>query len=428
MRRYNIIQFIHSNKIANRFIKVFSIDVLVKGASFLLLPVYLHLMTQSEVGSFNYIFSFLQTLTILFCFGLYTPQSKLYFDYHGSERGQLLFSINAILLIMLICILAPIYIFRLDFKIITFLFDHHIAYEQYRAVLLSALLVSVGNYMLFNYLLTSEKIRKVQIYNTLRLILDNCVVLSILYFSDGDKVFQRLSAYYVCEGIVLIGFLPLYIRNFKIRIDKSQIRRIFKLSIPMFATVIISTIYAFSDKYFIQEKTDMNILATYTTGLTIASVCALIIQSFQNIWLPLFFQEKDLQQNIQKTKKMIRIIIFSFTGISIFMILGVKVALEFNIIPMVYESVLIILPFLFLAQIISAVNTMWANYFAYFERMTAGTLIGGGAYIIGFVLNFLLIPRYGVTGAIISLLSGNIILATMVYLHIKKLRYNYTHL
>lgn len=196
----------------------------------------------------------------------------------------------------------------------------------------------------------------------------------------------------------------------------------------MFATVIISTIYAFSDKYFIQEKTDMNILATYTTGLTIASVCALIIQSFQNIWLPLFFQEKDLQQNIQKTKKMIRIIIFSFTGISIFMILGVKVALEFNIIPMVYESVLIILPFLFLAQIISAVNTMWANYFAYFERMTAGTLIGGGAYIIGFVLNFLLIPRYGVTGAIISLLSGNIILATMVYLHIKKLRYNYTHL
>jgi O-antigen/teichoic acid export membrane protein len=178
---------------------------------------------------------------------------------------------------------------------------------------------------------------------------------------------------------------------------------------------------SFSDKFFVQQKTDMSVLAVYTTGITIASVCSLVLMSFQNIWLPVFLKEKNVEINFRRTGKMAKIIGISFAGIAVFMIIGVKTALMFDIIPSSYNDVLKILPFLFVAQIISSINALYGNYFLYFERMTLGALVGGSVYVISFFLNFLLIPHYGVPGAIVALILNSAILLTTVYCVVKKL-------
>lgn len=417
----NIFQIIRANEIANRFVKVFSVDVLVKGATFILLPVYLHLMTQSEVGTFNYLFSFIQTLTILLIFGLSTPQSKLYHDYKGSERGQLLFSINLVLAVFLILILTPVYCFRIDFRIIDFLFEQPIPYHTYRWPLLLGIITSVLSYMLLNYLLTSENIKRVQQYNLFRLFLSNGIVIAILWLSKGDKVLSRLTIYYICEIFLVVCFVSVYIKQFIPVFNYKLIRKVLSLSLPVFLLAIISTVQGFSDKFFVQQKTDMSALAVYTLGITIASVCSLIIMSFQNIWLPIFFKEKDVAVNFRKTKKMVKLIVVAFTILAIVMIAGIKVAIKFTIIPAAYSEVLVILPFLFLSQIILVVNALFGNYFIYFERTMLGALTGGSVYVICFILNFLLIPRYGIPGAVASLLCGNVILVTVVYLVVKRL-------
>ena len=118
----------------------------------------------------------------------------------------------------------------------------------------------------------------------------------------------------------------------------------------------------------------MSILAVYTIGATIAAICGLIIQSFQNIWLPIFFKEKDVVVNFRKTKKMTLLIITLFSIISIVLIAGTKLALIFNIIPKNYNNVLPILPFLFLSQIIVSVNAIFGNYFSYFGKVHLGAV------------------------------------------------------
>jgi O-antigen/teichoic acid export membrane protein len=413
------------NEIANRFVKVLSIDVLVKGASFLLLPVYLHLMTQDEVGIFNYLYAFIQTISVVFNFGLYTSQSKLYHEYTGINRKQLLFLMNMILLSLLIIILVPTYSLGLDFKFIAFLFEYPIPYERYRWSLLLALLTSVASNMLFNFFLTSENIKRVQLYNLLRLLISNGAVISILFFSKGDKVLTRLTTYYSCEAFVWSIFSIGYIRQFSPTFSYKLTKHILSYSIPVFLLAIISTIQGFSDKFFIQQKTDMSVMAVYTTGVTVASVCSLVITSFQNIWLPIFLKEKNIKTNFQRTQRMAKIVAISFSCIALLMIVGVKLALMFHIIPTTYNDVLIILPFLFIAQIISSVNALYGNYFVYFGRMRLGVLTGGSMYIISFFLNFFLIPLYGVTGAIIALILGNSILLITVFIIVKGLYNNY---
>ena len=411
----DIFKTIQNNEIANRFAKVFSVDVLVKGSIFLLLPIYLHLMTQDEVGTFNYIFAFIQTMSIVFNFGLYPAQSKLYHDYKGNDRGNLLFSINFILVTFLAVILIPSYCLGLDLKIINFIFDYPIPYQAYRFPILLGVLSSVGSYILLNFLLTSENIKKVQQYNLLRMFISNGIVVSILCYSKGDHVLTRLTTYYLCETILWLYFSMFYIKEFRLKIKYGQLKRILSISLPVFSLSIISTIQGFSDKFFIQQKTDMAVMAIYTTSVIIASVCGLIIISFQNVWLPIFLKEKNIEENYRKTKKMANIIVFTFSIIAVCMILGIKLLLMFNIIPSTYDAVIWILPFLFAAQIISAVNALYGNYFLYFERMVLGSIVGGCLGIVCFFLNFFFIPRFGVTGAIVSLLVGNIIWLTTVH-------------
>ena len=417
----NILKTIQKNEIANRFAKVFSVDVLVKGSTILLLPVYLHLMTQEEVGTFNYIFAFIQTMTTVFIFGLSSAQSKLYHEYKETERGQLLFSTNLVLILFLVFVLFAIYVFGLDVRLINFIFEYPIPYHSYRLPILLALITSVGSYMLFNYLLTSEKIRRVQLYNLLRMFISNGFVIGILYFSKSDKILTRFITYFVCESLLWICFLIGYVEQFRFIVDWEKIKRILSICVPVFLLSLISTIMGFSDKFFIQRKTDMSIMAFYTTGVTIASVCSLIIMSFQNIWLPIFLKEKNVKENIRKTQKMTKIIAFTLILIAIFMIIGVKIALIFNIIPTVYNDIVKILPFLFLSQIILAVNVLWSNYFLYFEKMNLGAITGGFVYLICFSLNFILIPRFGITGAIVSLLLGNTILLIVVFTVVNRL-------
>lgn len=411
----NFILLFKHNQIANRFANILSVDVLVKGASVFLIPVYLHLMSQEQIGIYNYIFSFIQLMAMNLNFGVYIAQSKLYHDFEGDKRRILLFSINFILIVLLFLFLFPAYYLKWDVSLAGLIFEKGFIYENYRWPILFAILETVGAYILFNYLLTSEQIKRIQLFNLIRLLVSNIGIILLLYYTASDKVFVRISAFYLFEFLVYLCFIGNYIRQFKICFDQDILKRIIYFSLPTFLLTVVSTIYSFSDKYFIQERTNMSVLAIYTLSITIASLCGLMLQSFQSIWLPIFFKEKDIEKNFRITRKMVFIIVVVFALLSVLLILCTKIALVLNIIPVVYEKVVYILPFLFLSQIINGVNMMYSNYFSYFNKVYLGALIGGIIYIVSFILNYLFIPRFGVTGAIISLLIGNVLLVTVVY-------------
>lgn len=418
----DILTLIKENKIANRFVNILSIDVIVKGSNILLIPVYLHILSQHQIGVFNYAFAFIQTMSAIFNFGLYIAQSKLYHDFDSEKRKELLFSIHLIFIVLLILFLVPIYLFKLDYSLANLVFNNQLDYHSYRFLILFSIIISSGSYMLLNYFLTSENIKRVQLYNLFRFILSNGIVILILLNTISDKVFIRLISFYSIEFCIYLFFASRYFVNSKICFNQYYISKILYLSLPAFFLSIISTVQAFSDKFFIQlQSSNMSIIAVYTLGTTIAAILGLIIQSFQSIWLPLFFKEKNVQENFRLTKKLVSIIVVGFSILSIFLFLGVKGALIFNIIPSEYHDVIYILPFLLLSQIILGVNTIFSNYFSYFEKVYLGAITGSLIYLISFGLNFLLIPRYGVPGAIISLLIGNLILLSLVYMIIKSL-------
>ena len=231
-----------NNLIANRFAKVFSVDVIVKGANIILIPLYLHLMSNADIGRYNYLYAFVQMISMNLNFGLYIAQSKLYHDYAEEERRRLLFSISMIHVSSLILFLFPVYLLGLDYKLANLLFKNNFIYADYRYPILLAIIVSALSYMVFNFLLTSENIRRVQLYNLLRLFVSNGIVILILLYSDGDKVFIRLLYYYISELFLMSYFAIGYIKKFKVSFHLNLFKKILHFSVPTLLLTVISTI------------------------------------------------------------------------------------------------------------------------------------------------------------------------------------------
>ncbi len=394
----------NNNVIFKRFLKIFSVDLLVKLSGFILLPVYLKLMTQDEFGLYGYFLSIIGTFALVLNFGFYTPQSKLYHDFKGMSRSTLLFTINAMLVIFLALVLAPLYLTGADKKIVSFLVAQPISYDKYRWIVFAAILVSVFSSILYNFFMTSEKIVKVQTYNVLKLFLINGLAVLFLIISGRDGVFIRLVFTFGTEGVILFFFYFFYISEMHFHFDFAKAKRALAMAVPALLSALIGILYNISDRFFIAHFTKgFANMAVYNVGVTVAGIIGLMFSSFNNIWMPLFFKEKDIHVNDRNTGRAALVLTAVFLFVSTGLFIITWGLLYVHIIDKKYSDVLRLLPLLFLAQIIQSLAFLYNNYMAYFEKVFMVTIIGAAASILMLVLNYILVPMWNIYGAAVAL-------------------------
>ncbi len=400
---FQVIERYKKNILVKNYAKVFSVDILVKLSSFILLPVYLRLMTQEAYGLYTYLLAIISSFSLVMNFGLYVAQSKLYQDFQGEEeRGSLLFTINVMLLSFLSVCLIATFFSGLDYHIISILFKNKIDYGSYRNSIFLAITVSVYSFMLFNYFLTSQSIKHVQLYNLLRLIFVNGIVISLLYFYKADSVMVRLKFTYLLELSFLFVFMPFYIKAMSRKFNKVLAKKSLTLAMPVMLSAVLGLVLNFSDKFFLEKYGNFKDMAVYNLGFALAGIIPMMFMTFQNIWLPHFFKEKNLQANKEKTFGVIIKIAIFFSLLSLLIILALKLLLVFQIIDMKYGKVLYLLPILLVTQIASAVTPLYSNYTILFEKTYISLFIGVPLSVVSIAVNLWLIPKYGLYGAAFS--------------------------
>ncbi len=406
-----------NNLLIRRLFAVLSIDILVKLAGVILLPIYLRLMTQDEYGLYGYLLSIIYTFSVVLNFGLYIPVSKYYHDLdHEEHRGQLLFTVFSLLTIILACVIFPIYFFHGDYFIVRILFKNQIDYNSYRGTVLLALIVSIANFMLTNFLYTSEKIRQLQRYNVFRVICINCCALLFLFLlKNHDKVRVRLEVTYIVEGILFLAFVYILVREIRTRFNRRMAISGLKLAIPLMLSAVFGIVINFSDKFFLEKYGSFKEMSYYYLAVSCAAVVPLIFTSFQNAWLPLFLKEKELVRNVAKTNKLARRLFLIFIGLSCAIQLFLWCVLSFGIIQRKYYETLYILPLLMTSQILAALASLYTNYFVYFEKTHVVSIAGLIVCCISLSLSLILIPIWGVYGAGLVSIASNASYFLMYY-------------
>ena len=384
------------NGLIHRFATILGVDILVKASAFILLPVFLRLMKQDEFGLYSYLISIIQTFSLVLNFGLYIPLSKLYHTKTSPDaRGELLFTITSTLIILILVFSVPVILFNLDIKIISFLFDNHIHYNQFRGLIWASLLISVFTFILTNFLYTSERIKEVKRYNLCRIILINVVSIIGLLLFKSNPVLIRLLFTYLIEFVLLILFGTTLVKQLNIHFNRALMLKSLKMGLPIMISAIFGIAVNFSDKFLLQHYGSLKDLSNYYLAFSFAGILSLIYASLQNVWLPVFLKEKDLETNFVKTKKLISKLFLFFFILSIFIWCLFFILISIRVIPIKYNSVLWVLPVLLITQILVSITSLFSNYFIYFEKTVVVSIAGLVISFISISLGLLLIPKWG---------------------------------
>jgi O-antigen/teichoic acid export membrane protein len=420
----SILARVRINFFYKRLITVLSLDILVKASSFILLPIYLRLMTQNEYGVYNYILSIVYSFSVFLNLGLFIPQSKLYHDYSDmKQRGYLFYNVNMMLLAGIVILVIPVYIFKLDYAIVAFLFKNPVNYSAYRIWMLLMTISSLFSYMLSNFLYTSERIRVMNRYSLSRIIFINLVsVLALFALRGHDAILVRLVVTTMSELILLTLFYLFYIKEMTIGINVQLMKKCLRMGLPIMVSSVFGMIINFGDKFFLEKNVNYQQLSIYYLAVSFASIISLLSNSLQNVWLPIFFKEKDLKENIRKTNKMIYRLIWVLVALSVAIFFGVVVCLATNFIPRVYTRVIPVLPIMLAGQVVVCIALLYSNYFTYFEKTSIIFWTGLVISMMSIGLNIILIPKWHIYGAATTIFIANSCYLVVYYIFIQVLK------
>lgn len=423
MNRFSALfdKYFRDNIIVSRFVRVFSVDVLVRGANFLLIPVFLYIMTQEEYGLYGYLYSFAMTMSQIMGFGLYVSVIKLYADNHKDKslKGSMLFTLTTTMLVLLIVSVAIILVSGIDKDFFMLLNSSQSAdinsYGNYRIwVFVAIFSMVVSNYLTF-FLVSSEDITLLQRFNLLRFFLTNLLAIGVIYFSDGDSVFQRLAMTYLAEIFLCIGFYYFIVKDFRYKFSSYFLKKGFKIGLPVMISALMYAFLNFGDKFFVFKYSGELGMSIYYLAFLISSILLIIFQSFNFIWNPLFMQEKDLLVLRRKTNRYILIILIGFSVLSALICLGVYFLLWMGVFPENYSGILPILPLLLISQIFASFNMLLINFMTYFEKTYIQVFVGAILSIIGYFLFDYMGMIMSIMGISIALIILNLIQFAFYY-------------
>ena len=414
-------KYIKENEIFSRFIKVFSVDVLVRGANFLLIPVFLRLMSPEEYGLYGYLYSFATTLSSILCFGFYVALIKLYADTVSdkNKQGSMLYTLTTSLFLLVFLSIIIVYFWRIDVDFFSFLnkanslgANQYFTYRDFVFVATASMIFST--YLTF-FLVSSERIKGLQTFNLLRFFLTNLTAILVIYFSDGDNVFQRLAVTYSMELILTIAFSIVIYKNFVFKFSSFFLKKAFKLGLPIMASGLMYAVVNFGDKFFVAKYSGGKGMAIYYLGYLLATIVLIIYQSFNFVWNPLFMKEKDLTVLRRKTNRYLWILGFGLAFVGIFIWIGAFVGLKINLIPHDYNQILLILPFLIISQVLTAMSLLMMNFMTYFEKTYIQVFVGGSLSLIGYFIYSYLGEKFEVLGVSLGVMFLNILMFLFYY-------------
>lgn len=406
------------NQNVRKFVSLLSTDVLVRGANFLLIPIFLYLMPMEEFGVYGYLYNFAITCSLIMNLGYHSALPKMYSETKENKvaNSSMLFTLSTTLFGFVASLFLIFYLTDLDYAFFNIvnrnqntLFD----YKGYRPYLFIALSSMIFSNFLTYYFISAKKIRSIQSFNLIRLFICNLTVIIVLYLSkDSDTALIRLSVTYVIELALCFIFSRQIIKEFICKYSIPFIKKALKIGLPICFVALINAFINFGDKQFVMMYCGSQAMGGYNLATMLATIPLIVFQSFNFIWLPDFLDEKNLITLNRKTNKNSKIIVLLLLFISLVVWTGTYILIEFGVFPAEYRVILAYLPILLLAQIFAAMILFYFNFFTYFEKTYVPMIISILSAIPSVFLYNYCGQAYGVIGIASILAVLNLIVLT----------------
>jgi O-antigen/teichoic acid export membrane protein len=248
---------------------------------------------------------------------------------------------------------------------------------------------------------------------------------SFPYSKDKVRVFAMLISY----ALILSFFYRFFVSKKHLKFSNKSIifyKRGLKNGFPMAVGSFSNFFIAFGDRFVIEKLLNKSFLGIFSFTMAIIGILMLVFSSFQNVWLPYHFKEKNLDISFRRVYK----IIFIFFGVSLVAGVGFYILvyiLANYFIEYSYIKSLDFLWVLVLASFFQIAGMITAGFYQIYEKSHICVPINILAGILNIYINYHFIENYGVLGAAIStlLISFMLFLLHFYLVHYYRRKGNY---
>jgi len=364
--------------------------------SFLLIPVYTRYLTPADYGILEVIAVTTSLLLILYIMGMSTAIFKSYFDTKDEKTRKTIISSALIYLSLTSLTFTTILVFLAPFFSSTFFGtgDNTLLFT----IAFSSLFFDTSLIIPFALWRAKGESKRYVIISFSRFVLAMGLnILFVVFLTRG--ILGILQAQLITSAAFYVFLIPWTIKDTGLRFSAQKLKEMLSFGLPLIATLLASMILVRSDRYFLNFFSTTSQVGLYALGYRIGMIVNILIaQPFQTAWLPFMFSIK----NNENAREIYSRVLTYFALIAVFIALALSVLAR----PVLW--VMATPPFYDAHKVVPLIAFSYALYGCYFvvaapfyltDRTKRLALIVSLAALPNLLLNYLLIPGYGMMGA-----------------------------
>lgn len=395
--------------------------ILARLISFLLLPLFTNLLSPHDYGIIALIYAFIGFFTVVLHMGLDTALLRYYKPANNEDKIK--FTTNTyvpILIVNIICFIVGILTYQI-LGIYIIGDAPSIVFIMMLGILFCDVMWSIPMIMLRadNHPIHFIVFNLINVMSNLVFIY--CFVIYNAWGLVGVILSNLLSSIllFIMTFYIIWNKLSLSQLNFKI------FQQLASFGVPFIFAGIFSMIIELSDRYIIKYILGFEQLGIYNAGYKLGMLMLLIVMGFNMAWQPFFLDKKN-----KKNKNLIisisnnMFLVFSVIASSIIILAEPISKIEiftFQLIGPEFQNSLKIIPWICIGYLFHGAYLLQlpGPYLTNNTPMIA-TIRGSGA-AINIILNFLLIPQFGIQGAAIATCLSFVVMAIFIFIYNKKI-------
>ncbi|MCF7806960.1 MAG: oligosaccharide flippase family protein [Candidatus Marinimicrobia bacterium] len=385
-------------------------NILNRAITFLLLPLYINMMTPREYGALNLIYPFLALMNVVYMYGLDAGFMRFFIPEKGEKRRQEIFSVVYISILVTTSIITAV-LFLSENALATLILGDDPAKDVFALAFVILAVDGLAFMPVLYYRSIQRPLRYVSIIFAEVVVNLSLNILFVGFYGWGLK--GVLLANIFSSSIKLIFAFPAILKNFKFDWKIKLWKDILKFGLPTVPAVLFAMIVALGDRFLIKYFLGQETVGVYSAGYKIGMIMALVVTAFRFAWHPFFLSIAD-QKNAKATfARILTLYLIIGSFIFLFVSLLAPPVLTYNIsgkaiITPAYEAGLRIIPYILVAYLFQGVyvNLVVGMYIK--KKTYLSPLFTGTGMLINLTTNILLMGYFGydfVSAGIAAILS-----------------------
>ena len=391
-------------------------DAVTRLVGLILLPIYTRFLTPTDYGKLAIATLIPTVMSLILEAGMRSAFFRFYLKDDKGDRGKLTGTVLIFLLASAAIILTPIILF---FNTIALPVFNDASLLPLVQIALIGTFFELGSVVPFAIFRAEQRAAQYAGLAFARFLINaslGITALVVLRWGVPGVIYANL----LTSALFFLVCLLMTIRSVEWTVDLKLLKRVLVFGLPLVPANLAGWGLTFSDRFFLERYTDLSQVGVYAIGYSIAGVLNMMMGWFNTAWLPYGYSVAEQPDAKTFYARILTYALALFTLIGLGLSLFAGEALYVLTTPGFYGAARIV-PFIVVAYLFFEMNYLISLGLDLTGKTNYYVLIVGAAALVNLILNFLLIPHFGIMGAAIATGLSYMFIAILTYLIVRRL-------